>query len=291
MSTIKTNAEMLVSTKQANLKAREKKAIRFGFSSAAQFIAYLEEAIRSGKRNLPFVAPSTSSASTSTPKSSTPKPTKATPAKTVATVAAIAAVIHVVDIADASGSMSGAKLTASIKGINLGIKQLKEDKTPVSYTYTLCDFSDDVVFKHITERLNRVTEFKTSSRGSTALLDAIGYSIYKVKETLKAGEKVLVNIYTDGEENSSYKFSRTEIGKAIEELSTQGWTFTFIGTARDVKTAQDLLKFDSSNTLVYDGTATGLERSFVTNNVARTQYSSRVSKGEDVSKGFFKDIK
>jgi hypothetical protein len=175
-------------------------------------------------------------------------------------------------------------------GINRGIKELKEDKNNVTYTYTLCDFSDDIRFLHTTDPLTVVTEYRGVTRGSTALYDAIGDSIAKVSPVKKDADVVLVNIYTDGQENSSRRYNAQKIATLIEELGSLGWTFTFIGTVEDVKYAQRNLKFHDSNTLIHDNTERGMESAFMTNSVSRSSYSSKVAAGEDVSKGFYKDI-
>jgi hypothetical protein len=122
------------------------------------------------------------------------------------------------------------------------------------------------------------------------LFDAIGKSVESLKPNLQPGDKVLVNIYTDGQENSSRHFTAEAINTLIKALSETGWTFTFIGTKEDVAYAQSRLSFKASNTLIYDGTAKGLEKSFMVNNVSRSAYSSAVADGLDVSEGFFKDI-
>jgi uncharacterized protein YegL len=283
----KTNAEMLKALKQYNKTAREGKAKLEGFKDSISMIAYLNGFISSGLGNDIYFSPSIKSTPKDTPQSNPPsQPVK----KVKASTNKARPIIHVVDILDASGSMSGAKYKAAVTGINIGVANLKKDTAPVDYTYTLCDFSNDIVFRQTTENLANVGVFKGQTRGATALYDAIGDSIDVVKSVFKDGHKVLVNIYTDGQENSSRRFRAQGIASLIEELSKCGWTFTFIGTQFDVEYAQRNLKFDMSNTLVHDNTGAGMEKAFTTNSVARASYSSKVSAGEDVSKGFYKNI-
>lgn len=280
MST-KTNAEMLKALKQYNKTAREVKAKKEGFTSSITMIAYLEGSINSGQGDTAYGSPATGTAPKSTTK--VPKQVKKAIGKT-------RPIIHIIDILDASGSMAGGKYTNAMKGVNLGIAQLKKDVAEVDYTYTLCDFSDDIIMRYTTARLADVEEFRGRTRGATSLYDAIGDTVGLVKAAANSDHKVLVNIYTDGQENSSRRFSSSQIASIIDELSKVGWTFTFIGTAGDVAFAQRNLKFDASNTLVHDNTGSGMEKAFRTNSVARTAYSSKVSQGEDVSLGFYKDI-
>lgn len=274
---MKTNAEMLKAIKQYNKTAREGKAIKEGFKNATEMIKLLDLLVNSGKGSLPFKA-----ASVAVPQEKK-KPV-------VKVKVGVKPTIHVIDVLDSSGSMSGGKIAAAIKGVNHGIETIKNDKADVNYTYTLCDFSDDLIFRYTLSALKDVNNFRGGTRGSTALYDAIGRSVELVQPSVKDTDKVLVNIYTDGEENASRRFRANDIASLIEELSKVGWTFTFIGTQRDVDFAQKNLKFDMSNTLVHDNTSRGMASAFTTNSVSRAAYSSKVSAGEDVSKGFYKDI-
>ncbi len=274
----KTNAEMLKSLKQYNKTAREDKAKKEGFASATIMIAYLQRFIDNGEGSKPYV----SLVDTPSVIKKTPKAKVITPKERIT--------IHVVDILDSSGSMSGSKYAAATEGINHGVKTLKEDVSPVNYTYTMCDFSTTNIFRHTLASLDEVENFRGYTRDSTALYDAIGDTVNIIRRNKKPTEKILVNIYTDGEENASRRFRSNDISQMIEDLGSQGWTFTFIGTEKDVKFAQSKLKFHDSNTLVHDNTGAGIARGMSVNSTARTSYSAKVAAGEDVSLGFYKDI-
>lgn len=269
MAGTKTPSELLKSFKQYNKEAREKKAIKEGFADATHYITYLESIITGTYSGLTPILP---------PKSGTSKKPTSRPT------------IHIVDVLDASGSMSGGKFTAALKGINEGLSALLKDTAAVNYTHSLCDFSDDIRIPFVKRNRGSFAYYESITRGSTSLFDAIGETIEQINVDLKSTDKVLINIYTDGQENSSRKYNRTQISSLIRDLSKVGWTFTFIGTAVDTKFATDNLNMDESNSLVYDGTAEGLAKSFVTNSLARSAYGAKVAAGEDVSLGFYKDI-
>jgi hypothetical protein len=276
----KTNAEMLKSIRQYNKTEREKKALKEGFATSALFIAFLENQISLGFGNDIYSKPNIAL--------KTPSTQKKSPIKTKIIGRPV---IHIVDIIDKSGSMAGGKDDAAVKGINMGVAALKEDTAEVDYTYTLCDFSDTIIFRNSMVNLDVVKPLGRGTRNSTSLYDAIGETVQLVTIGKKHEDKVLVNIYTDGQENSSKKFRAHDISNLIEQLSEQGWTFTFIGTAGDVAYAQRNLKFHESNTLVHDNTEMGFMGAMHTNSVSRSNYSSKAAAGEDVSKGFYKDIK
>lgn len=265
----KTARQKLATLKKANHDYRIRKAKKEGFASVEKYMEYLRiEAQREGVS------------------------VKAEPAKAVKKTTGEKPLIHIVDIIDCSGSMSGTKIQAANKGIFAGLDKLKEDKD-VNYTYMICDFSyhfDIKVQKF--SCLEDVDLSKFTPRGATALYDAIGKVFGELGKTdyVKKGDKVLINIYTDGAENDSKDFSAKDIAKLIEETKDKGYTVTFIGTEHDVHLVTRNLKVDITNTLAYDGTGAGLDKALATNSVARSSYSKKVSAGEDVSLGFYKDL-
>lgn len=284
MESAKTPQELLKSFKQCNKVAREKRAQKLGFINAAEYLKHLETLCVGGSSVKTTGKKSSKSEPMVINQSVTETPGKKTTKKTVKPV------INVCDVLDSSGSMSGPKHANAIKGINTGIKSLRKDKEPVEYTYTLCDFADDLRFPYVCRTLSSIPEITGATRGSTALFDAIGTTIKHIKQNIKKGEKVLVNIYTDGQENASRNYTKETIAESIKSLSIEGWTFTFIGTPSDVLYVQKYLHIDESNTLEYDGSARGLEESFMQTNSARSAYSKKVAKGEDTSRGFYKEV-
>ena len=299
MGKTKTNSEMLHALRQYNKTAREVKAVKEGFTSAKDMDDYLSGEIKDGRGSNFFSnpynkskapCPTTTKAPSASKGSKTPKSSPLSSPTNTPSPTGSRPTIHIVDILDSSGSMSGPKISAAVEGINHGVRTLQTDTTDVNYTYTLTDFSEDVIFRHVMVPISDVPRFKGETRGSTALFDAIGKTAERLSPFVKSEDKVLINIYTDGQENCSRWFNAETINKLIQFRSDFGWTFTFIGTEKDVAFAQRMLSIKDSNTLVYDGTAKGLEKSFVANTSARSNYSSKVSRGEDVSEGFYKDI-
>lgn len=251
---------LLASLKRSNKVRRQNLAVKAGYANYEEYKTYLEGMIGAGK-----------------------KPNKKTKKSTNT--------IHIVDIIDCSGSMSGGKISNAVKGINEGIDELSKDKSGATHTYTLCNFSgsSDIQFDYIVAPLKIVKKVRFSPRGMTALYDAIGTTIKKVQENIKKGDKVLVNIYTDGGENGSARFNSESVGELIENLKGT-FTVTFIGTQRDTELVISKLNIDSSNTLAYDGSASGLGKTLQKTRSARAVYSKAVVAGENVATGFYKNI-
>lgn len=251
---------LLADFKKANKERKEKLAKKAGYDSSAEYELFLSRMILDDI-NIPVTTP-------------VEKP-----------------IIHIVDIVDCSGSMAGEKIRVAESGVNKGVRALKANKD-VIYKYTLCTFSYPTDI-HLIHRKSDISSIKTNhfrASGNTALYDAIG-TVFDEFRGKSNDEKVLINIYTDGEENASRIWTASSTSRLIEENKDRGITVTFIGLQRDVDRVIRNLKVEDSNTFVYDGSATELDMAFGTTISARATYSMSVLAGEDVSKGFYKNIK
>lgn len=90
------------------------------------------------------------------------------------------------------------------------------------------------------EKIAPMTEAQYQTDGSTALLDAIGGAIHHIGNVHKYArdedrpEKTIIVITTDGEENSSNKYTYSKIKKMIEcQTEKYGWEFVFLGANID----------------------------------------------------------
>lgn len=256
MNKKKTKSELLSEFKRANKDRREKLAIREGYSTSAEYLAYLKGKKTTTKKNTTKIKLPT---------------------------------IHNVFILDASGSMSGGKIKNAIEGINNEISELKKSKEAIFYQ-TIVDFSYayDIRMPIINQPISEVEQYSSISRGATALNDAIGKTLNLIKSTNKPNVKVLVKIFTDGGENDSKEFSYDKIKSLIKECEGIGFTITFVGTEYDTNAAINNYGIHASNTLVHDNTAIGMKMSMDMSTMSTRSYAIKVSKGEDVLTGFYK---
>ena len=95
-------------------------------------------------------------------------------------------------------------------------------------------------------------------RGSTALLDAIGETIERLGSRLATTPEperpgqVIVAILTDGEENSSVKFSWRDISlRILEQTNTYKWQFLFLGANQDAIATAASLSIAAANASSY----------------------------------------
>jgi Mg-chelatase subunit ChlD len=201
--------------------------------------------------------------------------------------------IHNVFIIDASGSMGGSKYEKAISGVNELLVSISQD-TDTKNTVTIVEFESSSIKRRVDVAVKIPTEYKgMGTGGSTPLNQALGetleYIIDVRKNKFNESDKILVNVLTDGEENSSNgKYAnKTLLGQYIKELEEKGVTVTFIGTKKEVAYAINYLSMDASNTMVHDNTAADITRSFGATVLARQAYSKSVSRGEDVKKSFY----
>lgn len=155
--------------------------------------------------------------------------------------------VELVFILDRSGSMSGLE-SDTIGGFNGMLDKQKQTPGEAIVSTVLFDDAFEVLHnrKQISE-IKPITEKEYFVRGSTALLDAIGRSIVKIisvyrrlKDNEKP-EKTVFVITTDGMENASREFSRSQIKEMIEYQKEKfSWEFIFLGANIDaISTARD----------------------------------------------------
>lgn len=106
-------------------------------------------------------------------------------------------------------------------------------------------------------------------RGATAYLDALGKLIEDTGVWLSSlpederPEKVVVVIYTDGEENSSRKYSKPQIAEKIKhQEQIYNWQFSFLGANFDAVTEGFSLGVGAANSITYTANSVGVNESW-----------------------------
>jgi len=140
-------------------------------------------------------------------------------------------------VMDRSGSMVDCQQEAQ-NGVNQFIKEQRGHDG--SAVLSLVQFDTEYEFVHRGVPIEDVPEFTLVPRGMTALLDAVGRAINEtgvrlseMAEEERPGLVVFV-IVTDGEENASHEFSKSQVKELIERQSKKySWQFTFLGANQD----------------------------------------------------------
>lgn len=170
---------------------------------------------------------------------------------------------EIIFVIDKSGSMS--HLTGdTIGGFNGFIESQKALDGKATLTTVLFDTYIKTLHDGVDiHEVKPMTKTDYIAGGATAMLDAIGETINKVQDRhdelgAEKPDSVLFVITTDGEENSSRKFTKSQIEKMIKhQTNGHGWEFIFLGANMDaVQTASDI-GIASSHSHTYDYTSKG----------------------------------
>ena len=183
---------------------------------------------------------------------------------------------ELVFILDRSGSMSGLE-SDTIGGFNGFIESQKALEGKASLTTVLFDSSWRILHNGID--LHEVKPMTTTdyvAGGMTAMLDAIGETINRVQDRHdelgeEKPENVLFVITTDGEENSSHKFTKNQIEKMIKhQTNGHGWKFMFLGANMDAVKEAESIGIARGFATNYEYSAKGVCDTFTTMSCAAT---------------------
>lgn len=177
---------------------------------------------------------------------------------------------EIIFVIDKSGSMSHL-VGDTIGGFNGFIEGQKELDGKATLTTVLFDTSYRTLHDGID--LHEVKTMTTSDYvacGGTAMLDAIGDTINKVQDRHdelgeEKPENVLFVITTDGEENSSRKFTKSQIEKMIKhQTNGHGWKFMFLGANMDAVKEATSIGISSDYATNYTYTSQGVCDAYIT---------------------------
>jgi uncharacterized protein YegL len=175
---------------------------------------------------------------------------------------------EIVFILDRSGSMSGLE-NDTIGGFNGFVRnQAKAGQT--NLTTILFDDKYEILHNGVDAKNISLSATEYYTRGSTALLDAIGKTINAVGRRLgetpedKRPGKIIFVITTDGLENASREFSYDTVKKMItHQTEKYGWEFVFMGANIDVANEGGKLGIRADRSFSFAANALGVAKMFV----------------------------
>ncbi len=136
------------------------------------------------------------------------------------------------------------------------------------------------------DKVEPLTEEDYQAGGMTALLDAVGETVTKIKTIHEYGreedkpQKTLFVITTDGEENSSHKFDYNDVKKLIEQQKELGWEFIFLGANIEAAEVAGHIGISSERAVNYHADAVGTRGVFD----AISKFSVALSLSDSVAK-------
>lgn len=147
---------------------------------------------------------------------------------------------ELVFILDKSGSMSGLEKD-TIGGFNSMIEKQKNEAGEALVSVVLFDEKTRLLCDRVSlSQMKPLTEEEYQTGGSTALLDALGRQLKRTRRIQKESEEenrpahTLFVITTDGEENSSRRYTFDKVKKTVTRRQKEdGWQFIFLGADID----------------------------------------------------------
>jgi uncharacterized protein YegL len=148
---------------------------------------------------------------------------------------------EIIAVVDRSGSM-GSVTDETIEGFNAFIRAQREDKeSDADVTLVLFDDEYKKPYDCVPIKEFPYLDHKTYvPRGCTALLDAIGKTVNEAKNRIRKTrerarpDKVIVVILTDGHENASKRYKKSDVFRLIRRQEEKhNWEFIFLGAGQD----------------------------------------------------------
>ena len=183
-------------------------------------------------------------------------------------------------ILDESGSMLSIKNEA-INNVNESLQTiLKAQKENPDQEHYVTFVSFNNRHKTIWDRIP-ATEAKTITENdynpscSTALYDAMGFSLNELRPNVADNDRVLVTIVTDGMENASREYNGNAIKILVDGLKAKGWVFAYMGANHDVEAAAAHISI--TNIMKFQATAEGTSMMTSRSNNSRERLYRRMS--------------
>lgn len=209
---------------------------------------------------------------------------------------------ELVFILDRSGSMSGLERD-TIGGFNAMIEKQKKQDGECIVSTVLFDDESRVIHDRVSlDEIKLMTEDDYFVGGCTALIDAIGGAIHHIGNVHKYArpedvpENTIFIITTDGQENSSHRYTSDRVKMMIERQKEKyDWEFLFIGANIDAVETAKRYGIDRNRAVNYNADAQGT--SIVYESVSKAVCNVRASKcmaddwSEDIDKDFKKRSK
>ena len=171
---------------------------------------------------------------------------------------------EIIFVIDKSGSM-GRLTDDTIGGFNSFIESQKDD-TKTTLTTVLFDTSWKILHDGLdVYEVEPMTKKDYIAGGGTAMLDAIGETINIVQNRhdelgKNKPDNILFVITTDGEENSSRKFTKSDIERMIKhQTQGHGWEFIFLGANMDAVKEATSIGINSERAINYSWTTQGTD--------------------------------
>jgi len=146
--------------------------------------------------------------------------------------------MHTFFLLDRSGSMSSIRDDV-VGGFNQYLQEQQDAQDGNGMVLTLAQFDSGNPFQLVYDAvpINGIPPMNLSSfkpRGGTPLYDAIGAMIHHADGHNETAERVVIVVFSDGAENSSFEYDRSRVFDLISQRQKEHqWAFVFLGANQD----------------------------------------------------------
>lgn len=196
---------------------------------------------------------------------------------------------QIVCILDRSQSMSSI-IDEAIGGFNQFLKEQRELPDDATITVALFDNQYELLYNNVDIKETKdITRSEWSPRGMTALNDAIGRTINDVMAAHKKmkkkdrPDKVLVCVVTDGAENASVEFTKSDVISLMDERERNDWVFVYLAANQDAFDVGTTFGFKGGNTYTFTADDVGAMNVSNTLNNASVSFRSMSTTDADYS--------
>lgn len=139
---------------------------------------------------------------------------------------------HIALLVDASGSMSPLRLQV-LRSVDAYVATLREIPANVRGTLTVFNDRVRVIYQGVPMMMVSRLGSEYVPAGETALYDAIVETVEGLAQQVRAADRVIVAIMTDGRDTVS-RTSQAATRDLVLAYSAKGWQFVFLGADPDV---------------------------------------------------------
>jgi hypothetical protein len=129
--------------------------------------------------------------------------------------------------------------------------------------FTLAQFDDIYEIVHDTVDLQAIPELNDSTyqpRNTTALLDAIGKTLVRADQSNR--KQIVFAILTDGFENASKEYNRSQIFDMIKARRDKGWQILFLAANQDAIQAGAVIGIQAAQCMSFAHTGQGVNQAY-----------------------------